>query len=59
MKALEKTKNLPLSASKSVKLFCYETDFNGEGQMELGKSSSFWICFVLSSHGTLLKKKTR
>ena len=30
MKALEKTKSLPPSASKSVKLFGYETDFNGE-----------------------------
>ena len=31
MKALKKTKSLPPSASKSVKPFGYETDFNGEG----------------------------
>ena len=31
MKALEKTKSLPPSASKSVKPFGREKDFNGEG----------------------------
>ena len=43
MKALERTKSLPPSASKSVKPFGHETDFNGEG------SNGTWeISFILN-----------
>ena len=57
MKALEKTKSLPPRASKSVKPFGYETDFNGEGSNGTWKISFILDLFVGSGYGTWLKKK--
>ena len=46
MKALEKTKSMPPSASKLVKPFGHEKDLNGEG------SNKTWeIAFILDLFG--------
>ena len=58
MKAFEKTKTLPPSASKSVKPFGHETDFNREGSNRTWEISFILDLFCVKQSWHLVKEKT-
>ena len=58
MKALEETKSLPPSTSKSVKPFGYETDFNGEGSNGTWEISFILDLFYVKQSWHLVEEKT-